>query len=159
MYTRQLARFGLGVVFLLLSAAATPAQEEEEKKITREDVPAAVLAAFTKAFPKAQIIGFTQEMEEGRVAYEVESTEGTIHRDVLYYADGTLIVIEESLPANKLPRAVKKAVQKESPGGTILLAEKLIRGKTIEYELHMKENGKEFELLIARDGKLLKREN
>lgn len=158
MSARRLTCVGLVTLCCLFLAAGVAAQEDQEKKITRKEVPAPVLAAFAKAFPKAQAVGFAQEKEDGKTVYEVESKEGTVHRDVTFFADGNLVVVEESLPAADLPAAVKATASKESPQGTIHLAEKLLRGKTIEYELHMKEGKKSFELVIDPSGKLIKRE-
>jgi hypothetical protein len=156
-----LCRFAVTVLFVIGSTFAVSAQEKEtdEKKITRKEVPAAVLAAFDKAYPKAKVVGYSQEMEEGKVAYEVESREGNMTRDVLYYADGSVIVVEETMSPADLPEPVQAAIQNISPAGKIEIAEILKRGSTVQYEVLMKDGTKEFELIFDPSGKLVKRED
>ena len=158
---RILCRFAAIVLFVIGSTFTISAQEKEadEKKITRKEVPAAVLTAFEKAFPKAKVVGYTQEMEEGKVAYEIESREGNMTRDVLYYADGTVIVVEETMSPADLPKPVQAAILKISPAGKIEIAEILKRGSTVQYEVLMKDGSKEFELIFDPAGNLVKRED
>ncbi|HWQ03633.1 MAG TPA: PepSY-like domain-containing protein [Candidatus Nitrosotenuis sp.] len=165
-HSRILRTLAAGIVCALFFAYSNLAQEKEpaaeqenEKKLTRKDVPAPVLAAFTKAYPMAKVIGYTQETEGGKTAYEIESTEGKIHRDVLYWPDGTLIVVEESLPVTEMPRAVQDAIKKASPSGVVEISEILKRGKTVEYEVLIKEGAKKFELVLDPAGRILKRED
>jgi len=141
---------GLGLLVAVGGASA------QEKRITKSEMPAPVLAAFAKAFPKAQAVAYAQEKEDGKTLYEVESKEGTIHRDVTFEADGKLVVVEESIDVKELPAAVRSALAKEK--GKCELAEKLIRGQVIEYEFHMKDGKSEFEVVMDASGKVLKRE-
>lgn len=137
---------------LLLGATAIA----QEKKVAKAEVPAPVHAAFAKLFPKASVIGYAQETENGKTLYEVASKEGTVHRDVSFLADGRLVVIEEEIPATDLPEPVRITLQKEK--GQCVLAEKLTRGMIIEYEMHLRDGKREFEVLTDRNGKILKRE-
>ncbi len=146
-------KHGAVVAAALLFAASVVAQE---KKVKRDDVPAPVLAAFAKAFPKAQAIGYSQEKEDGKTLYEVESKEGTVHRDVTFEPEGKLVVVEEEVAVKDLPQAVRAALQKEK--GKCVLAEKLIRGTIVEYEMHMKDGKYQAEVLTDANGKVLKRE-
>lgn len=88
--------------------------------------------------------------------YEVECNQGTRHRDVTFAPDGTLVVVEESIDVKELPPAVRATLAKEK--GKLELAEKLIRGHVIEYEFHMRDGEKEFEVVTGANGKVLKRE-
>lgn len=146
-------RMVMAVSFVSLFAVVLAAQE---KKVAKNEVPAPVLAAFAKAFPKAQAIGYAQEKEDGKTLYEVESKEGTIHRDVTFEPDGKLVVVEESIEVKDLPAAVRATLGKEK--GKCALAEKLIRGEAVEYEFHMRDGKNEFEVVIDATGKVLKRE-
>jgi len=138
---------------LLALAASAPAQE---KKITKNEVPAPVLASFAKVFPKAQATGFSQEKEDGKMLYEVESKEGTISRDVTFAADGKLMVVEEAVAVKDLPAAVRATFDKEK--AKLSMAEKVTRGATIEYEGHFNDGKKKYEVVTDASGKLLKRE-
>jgi hypothetical protein len=165
----------LGLVMIVLLAVSAGAQEKKaapkkaepkaaaktedsEKKLEKKDVPAAVLAAFTKAYPKATVKGYAKETEKGQTSYEVESMEGTIHRDVSYAADGKLLLTEESVEMKDVPAAVREALEKKFPKAKVGIAEKVMDGKTVAYEFHVKTaagkgaevkfdpNGKELEL-------------
>ncbi len=128
----------------------------EDKKISKKEVPVAVLTAFKKACPHAKILGLSKEVEEGKIFYEIESMDGTKRRDLLYTADGTVAEIEETVAASELPEAVKVAVQNEYPEGKIAKAEKLTRGSMEGYEIHIVSGKKKHELLIDPRGKILK---
>jgi len=84
------------VSVLGLSAIA----QEKEKKITAKEVPAVVIENFKRAYPKAIIRGYANEIEDGKQYYEIESREGTTRRDVLYNPDGSVAEVEESIEPN-----------------------------------------------------------
>jgi hypothetical protein len=63
-FLKRIAFCLLCALALVASDAAQkkePAKEQEsEKKLARKEVPAAVLAAFERAYPKAKILGYTE---------------------------------------------------------------------------------------------------
>ena len=138
------------------SAAAQQKEVEEEQKISCKSVPAPARAAFKKMFPKAVISGCATELENGKTAYEFTSREGKIGRDVLFYEDGSLIVVEETIDFDKIPKAVQEAVQKVHPRRAIRLSEKATRGDTVYYEFHVKVRGEDVQLVFDPDGKEIK---
>ncbi len=128
----------------------------QETRIARADVPAPVLAAFVKSFPKAKIVGYAKEVENGKTLYEIESKEGTMTRDASFNPDGTLAVLEESLPESDLPKPVADALKKNHPKAQLVLAERVTEGKKIFYELHLKQDGKSHEAKFNPDGTVMK---
>ena len=140
------------VVSLLLAFSGTAG----EKKISKKEVPSAVLSAFENAYPKASMKGFAKEVEDGKTCYEIESLDGMTTRDILYFADGKVAEIEEGVPADKLPDAVKATVKKEYPKGKITKAEHLTREAIVEYEIHIISGKTKHELIVAPDGKVVK---
>lgn len=139
------------------SAGTAIAQEENETQIEKKEVPAAVLAAFAKAFPKATVKGYTREVEDGQTKYEVECVEGKTHRDVTFTPDGTLLLVEESIEMKDVPEVVRQALAKKYPNAKIELAEKLMDGKTVEFEFHWTgADGKEVEAKFDAKGNELK---
>ena len=151
---RRLAGPILALVVLLTGAGAVRAQET---KIARKDVPAAVIAAFEKAYPKATIRSYAKEVEKGREVYEIESVEGNMTRDILYSADGKALEIEESVEAGQLPAAVRQALERGHPKATIVKAEKLTRGAFVGYELKVKTtDGEKATVTFDANGKELK---
>lgn len=143
------AAFTFGIV-------AVPAAKEG-KKLTEKDLPPTVLAAFQKAYPKATIAGVDKEKEGGKMVFEIESVDGTIHRDLLYAPDGKVIAIEESVAIDQLPEAVRNAVTKEFPQGKIEKAEKVMRGAELKYEFLVQSGETTHEVVIDPSGKVLKK--
>ena len=147
------------LLFAIPSMAQKNGEGEEEQSIKRKDVPKAVLAAFEKSYSKATVKGYSRESEEGKTVYEIESKEGTINRDILYAADGTLISVEETLPYAQLPDAVRNTIAKEYSKAKVSKCEKLIKGSTTEFELHLKSGKKNIEVLLDAGGKVVKKES
>jgi hypothetical protein len=139
----------------LVSAGACRAVAEEQK-ISCDKVPSVVRSAFAQTFPKATINECATELEEGKTAYEISSREGEIGRDVLFYPDGTLIVVEETIALGDAPDPVRQAVGKALPGGEVELAEKVTRGASVRYEFRLKHQGKQVEVVLDPSGNIVK---
>ena len=77
------------------------------------------------------------EKENGKVVWEVESTENGLGRDLLYTPDGTVVEIEEEVPSAQLPVPVTVAVKAQYPAARIVKGEKVTRGATVVYELQL----------------------
>jgi hypothetical protein len=142
-----------GILTILATATSVLAEEQE---ISCDAVPWAVRTAFEKAFPKATIKECSKEIEKGKTAYEISSTEGETRRDVLFYADGRLIVVEEAIPIESTPDPVQQAVRKMYPGGEITLAEKITRDGAVLYEFRVKHRGKQVEIVFDSSGNEVK---
>jgi hypothetical protein len=140
---------------LLCGAGGATSASAQEQAIKCDKVPAAVTNAFRTAYPKATIRDCSKEVEKGKVAYEISSLEDKTRRDILYHEDGTVIVVEEAIPAGDLPDPVKLVISKKYPKGDITLAERLTHepGSSISYEIRLKHRGKTLELVYDPDGK------
>ena len=147
-------------LLVLLAAAISQAypQEEQEQSIKKKDVPKPILEAFEKAYPKAMITGYSKETDKGVTSYEIESKEAGVHRDVQYAPDGTLIVVEESMPYAKLPDAVRNAVTKEYPKGKVTHCEKLSKTALTQYEVALKSGKQKYEVVFNSDGTIAETE-
>ena len=128
----------------------------QEQTIDCDEVPIAVRTAFQKAYPKATTQGCAQEVEVDKTAYEISSTEGKTKRDVLYYPDGTLIVVEEAIDAADLPSAVQQALGEVLEDHKIELVEKLRRDDVVTYEIKSKHADVAMEIVFDGSGKVLK---
>jgi hypothetical protein len=100
-------------------------------------LPAPILAAFEAAYPHATLKSAAAEKENGKVVWEVESTENGLGRDLLYTPDGTVVEIEEEVPSAQLPAPVTAAVKAQYPAARIVKGEKVTRGATVTYELQL----------------------
>jgi hypothetical protein len=152
--SRLIVRFGLvaGIVSLLFLSAFA-----QEVKLKKKQVPRAVIAAFTSAYPNATVRGYAREKENGKVFYEVESVEGQVTRDVLYNPDGTVAEIEEGIAVGDLPAAASEAFLAKYHGAVITKAEKITRGDVTEYEAHGKIGKKSVSMEFDASGTPLKR--
>ena len=130
----------------------------QEQAVKAKDVPKPVLDAFRKSYPHAQIKGYSKEKEKGVLTYEIESTEGKTHRDVTYTAEGTLVSAEESMKSSDLPEAVKTTIQKEYPAYSISRCEKISADSTIQFEVVVKKEKKQIELVLDQQGKIVEKE-
>src|SRR2546426_12370159 len=92
-----------GVVLTLVLGLHAPASADQT--IPRGRVPAPVLAAFAKAWPKATAREYAREVEGGQTFYEIESVEDSVTRDVLLKPDGTIVETEMQVPVSALPLA------------------------------------------------------
>lgn len=155
MRIKRLLSIALAIV--LSGLFITPALPAQEKKIGTKDLPAAVLAAFTKAYPHARIKGASTEVEKGTTYYEIESMDGTQARDILYLADGTATEIEEVVLPAALPVPVKTAVTAEFAKVKISKAERVQRGAEFSYEVHVKLGSKSGSIVVSDSGKVLEK--
>ncbi len=147
-------RWGAVAVALALGLGAAAQPQDHETQIGKKDVPAVVLAAFAKAYPKATVKGYAREVEKDQTMYEVECVEGKTHRDVTYSPDGILLLVEERIGMKDVPPLVRQALQKKYPKAKVQLAEKLMDGKTVEYEFHLTApDGKQVEAKFDAQGK------
>lgn len=131
--------------------------EVQEAKLDLSALPEAVLSAFKTAYPDAVIKGASQETEQGVTYYEVESVEGTLHRDLLYAADGKAVEIEESMATTDMPAAVQETLAKEYPEAKVLNSEKLTKGDIVQYEMQIQVGEKTIELTIDPTGKIVEK--
>ena len=129
----------------------------QDKKITKKDVPAAVLKAFESAYPKAKVNNYATEVENGVKFYELETSEGKIKRDLLYKADGTLEELEEILTPAMVPDGIAKAIKTEFPKGKILSGESTTHGSAVTFDIVVANGKEKVNVNLSADGKIQKK--
>jgi hypothetical protein len=153
---KALAALALAAMWLatsgVASAQATGKATHPAKAVSRVELPAPIKAAFEAAYPNATIKNVSTEKEGGETHYEVESMDGTLARDLIYRADGTVVEMEEALARTDLPQPVLDAAAHKYPNGKILKAERLTRGTTVSYELQIKVGKKTHQLVLDPAG-------
>lgn len=156
---KNFLRFTTAILVGMLIICVVSNGNAQDKKITKKDVPAAVLKTFESAYPKAKVNNYATEVEKGETFYELETVEGKIKRDLLYKADGTVVEIEESVAPDKLPDAVKKTLNAEFAKAKIEKSEKTTRGNEVTYELIIVAGNKKVEVVFSPEGKIVKKES
>ena len=147
------------------------AEAKEEAKV---ELPSAAAEAIKAAFPDAKIEEVEVEEEEGVTLYEVELEQGDVEMEVEVAPDGTIVEIETEIAQKDAPEAALQAIQAAAPDAEIEEVEKIeIRAETkkaegdkpaqlvkldkakIVYEAELKKDGKEGEITVAADGKVV----
>jgi len=148
MATRTVA---LPVILLAVAVAGTFAAD---KKVQMKDLPAAVQKAVEQEEAKgARIVALSQEVEDGKTMYEVETTVNGHTRDLLLDATGAIVETEEATPVAAVPAAVKSALEAR---GKVISVETVTKGKTLTYEAQVQKNGKKSAVVVDAAGKPVK---
>lgn len=153
----QLLRRTVTACIILLFIGFGSSGSAQDRKITKKDVPAAVVKAFEDAYPKARVKNYAVEVEKGKTFYELETIEGRISRDLLYEADGTLAELEEILTAAMVPDAIASAVAAEFPKGKIVSGEKTTHGNEVSYDIVVANGKQKVIVQLNADGKIQKK--
>ena len=147
------------------------AEAKEEAKV---ELPPAAAEAIKAAFPKAKIEEVKVEQEEGVTLYEVELEQDDVEMEVEVAPDGTLVEIETEIAQKDVPEAALQAIQaadadakidevqkieiraeiKKAEGDQPAQLVKLDKAKIV-YEAELKKDGKEGEITVAADGKVV----
>ena len=139
---------------LAVSVAGAAPQTAPAKAGQPASAPGPILAAFKAAYPHATMKSAAAEKENGKVIWEVESTENGLGRDLLYALDGSVLEIEEEVPSARLPAAVTAAVKAQYPSARIVKGERVTRGATVTYELQLAGAAKK-SIELTPEGKLV----
>ena len=140
---------------LILIISISSVSLSQEIKISRKQVPAAVIKAFKGTYPKARIKGTNIETKEGIAFYEIESKDGKISRDVLYTKDGKVSEIEEMISADQLPQPVMNALTKNYSSAKVKSIEKNTQGAVTTYEVVLQNGKKKTEVVFSADGNIV----
>ena len=141
-------------LFALLLAATLPAAALEEKHISRKDLPPAVEKALASQPKDARYILFEREVEDGKTFYEVKLKTGGRARTLLFEPDGTLFEVEQEVPFESLPPAVKAGLSKQAGDrkmGLVLTITK--RGKLVSYAAFVTRGKAKSEVRVSPEGR------
>src|SRR3989442_7413118 len=124
-------------LFVLAFAARTEAAAAQHPP----RLPPAIDTAFRQSYPGARILNVSRELRNKQVVYEVESQDGATRRDLVYDLNGQAIEIEETIPADSLPAAVRAALGRDAPGAVIVRAERVTSAALVSYEVLVRLRG------------------
>lgn len=157
MFKKVVSVFVVALLAVVLGVAVCAKDKKEPSKVTKDQVPKAVIAPFEKAYPKATVKEYEQKTKDKEIWYEIEYTEGAVTREIKYKADGTLVGTEEDIAVKDLPEAVSKTFAAKYPGVKMEGAEKAIRGDAVAYEVAFTEKGKKQEVKFSDKGEVIPR--
>jgi uncharacterized membrane protein YkoI len=131
----------------------------QEKKVQKADLPAAVQKTVEEQSQGATVRGYSTEMENGRLNYEMQLTVNGKTRDISIDANGAITEIEDQVDFASLPDAVQAGLRKKAGAGKILKVESLTKkNKIVAYEAVVETAGKKKEVQVGPDGKPLAHE-
>jgi hypothetical protein len=155
----------VAAVLMLLAAARaaeTQPDQDAEQELKRQDVPAPVLDAVMKKYPRAKLKKFGKELDEGKPIFEVELTSEKERISIDLTPEGKILAEETELSPAALPAPVKAGLQASKyKGWKITRAEKVIhdeKADTLAYELQVQSKKEKFEVVLDREGKITKDE-
>ena len=149
-----------GAVAVLTLLAVSAAVRAEDEKVPLDKLPKEVTEAVKKKFPKAELVKASKEDMEGKPVYEVNIKAEDTTMDVIVTPDGKIVLIEKTIKAKDLPKAVAEALETKYPKATHKKIEAIIKDDKIEkYEiLLVTADKKTLEVTFDPKGKLLDEE-
>ncbi len=133
--------------------------EAQEKRLKRSDLPPAVQRTVDEQSKGASIRGYSSEVEDGKLEYEVQLTVNGHSRDVSIAPDGSVLEVEEEVALAALPAAVREGLTKLAGAGTMTRVESITKqGALVAYEAHVRTGSKRSEIQVGPDGRPLAHE-
>ena len=133
--------------------------EESDARMTRADLPAAIMAAFEQAYPKAEITGVDKDTDSTGIVYEIESKDSGTQRTVVYTGAGALLEIEEAIALTDLPKAAQQHLKSDYPKAEITAIERATRGDAVTYEVLLESGEDRTEIVFDHAGQTMTVEN
>jgi len=145
----------MALLFLSMATCAFA----QEVRIERSQMPAADQKTADEQSKGATVRGYLMEIEGGRILYKVELTVNGHSKDVIIDSKGNILKTKDEVALDKLPAAVRGALQKKAGPGTIKRTESITKlGSIVAYEAKVITNGKKSAVQVGPDGKPLDHE-
>jgi len=155
----MIASSRFAVAAALTVALFVPPALAQDKKLQKSDLPAAVQKTADEQSKGATVRGYSSEVEDGKLTYEVQLTINGRGRDVSIDANGVVLEVEDVVELSSLPAAVQDGLKKKAGAGKILKVESLTKkGKLVAYEAQVLTGTKRSEVQVGPDGKPLAHE-
>lgn len=139
---------------IALLGSGIAAAGHAESRVPCRSLPAVVLHQAKAEAGDATIRGCVKDRENGKLTYEVETTQQDGRsKDIALDASGTVLEVEQEIMAGSLPAAVSDAIAKAADGGTAGKIESVTRGSAIaSYETTITRNGRRREVAFSPQG-------
>jgi uncharacterized protein YxeA len=143
-------------VAVLAMLVIGPSASAQEKKLNKSDLPTAVQKTADEQSKGATVKGYSSEMDQGQLLYEVQMTVNGHSKDVNIDKNGKVVEVEEEVALDSLPSPVKEALQKKAGAGKITKVESLTKhGTLVAYEAQVRTGNKHSEIQVGPNGELL----
>ena len=130
-------RASFGLTLPLLALALTSLNMlAADKRISRADLPAPVQKAADEQAKGDTVRGYSKEIENGKVQYELQVVVNGHSKDITIAPDGSLIEIEEQVSIDALSPKVRSGLIAKAAKGQITKVESLTKqGKSLPTRL------------------------
>ena len=145
----------MATLFLLMATCAFA----QEVRVDRSQMPDSVQKTADEQSKGATVRGYIMEIEGGQILYEVRLTVNGHSKDVIIDSKGNILKTRDEVALDKLPAAVRGALQKKAGAGTLTrIGSVTKRGLIVAYVANVITNGKKSEIQVGPDGKPLDHE-
>ena len=144
-------------VLALVVATALPAlaADKKEETIKLKAAPAAVQEAIKKQAEGGKVKQIEKITDGDKVSYEAVITKNGKDVEIEFAPDGKIILAEEAIKLEACPAAVQATVKAQVGDGKLTLLEKVTKDGKVYYEAEITKGGKNLEVFIAEDGKVM----
>lgn len=152
-----MTRPSAGLTALTLLALLAPlAALAKDQKLSKAQVPAAVVAAVEAKYASAKQLGWSKEVENGKAEYEARLDSGL---EVTVSPEGAILSEESPVAFAQLPAKVKAGFAASKYGKwKVRKAEKIVEGEKTSYEVAAAKGKAGAEVVFDAEGKLVKEE-
>jgi hypothetical protein len=136
-------------IVLLFTSLIGCGSSNTQKAITEQTITAKI----KKTFPKSTIVSINKEQRNDKDQFAVVINDGEDKRSLRYSESGILVEITQSVQPAQLPPMITKSVQEQYPEGIVFMALKTTRGKTVFYQLAVRDGARKIEMNLDAKGK------
>jgi glycerophosphoryl diester phosphodiesterase len=134
--------------------------EPREQRVEPAQVPEPAIARIAAKYPKAKLVRFEREIEDGAVSFEISLENAGVRLDVSVSPEGSILEEERLIQASELPAEVKSGLaHSEYAHWTVDRAERVVVGEkegAPHYEVRIVEDGSRAEAVLDETGKITK---
>jgi hypothetical protein len=141
---------------LMISAGIDRA---DERRVKYSDLPPAVKETVQRETQGATVKGYSREVENGKIEYEVETMLDGKSRDIAIDPSGKIIEVEQQISLDAVPAAAMAAIRKGAGEGSIQKVEEVKSDSETAYEAQIAGHGKHREIRVRADGSAAPEQN
>ena len=121
------------------------------------DLPDVVRKTILEQTQHATIIHLKKTLRDGHELYEAQTKRGSSGKTILLDQRGAVLEIDEAISLSRVPPEARRAIDSSVANGKIKKLEsiKLPSGVIAAYRVQFERNGKQSELRLSPDGRLV----
>jgi hypothetical protein len=139
----------------LLLCVVVPAATASDLQLA--DIPDVVRKTILEQTQRATIIHLKKTLRDGHELYEAQTKSGSSVKTILVDQRGAVLEKDEAISLSHVPPEARRAIESSVANGKIKKLEsiKLPSGVIAAYRVQFERNGKQSELRLSPDGRLV----